>query len=397
MGFLAVRPNTARVLALALVISFAVAGCRSLHLPQAGRQLEGDWLTEGGDPGRTYARDVSIRPPLEPVWEYNAGGGFGPASPLILNGSVIVGTRKGEIHAIDLESGRSRGVLGVGESVDGAPAIDRFGVIYVPVSWGRRGLLAYDLTRRHTRWRVKRVPVEAGVLLMGDRVVAADVESRVAAYDVLSGAVIWEHQLSDRAVVHAAPARISDTAFIVADDEGVVTAIDAIRGEVLWERALEVPVYASPTVVDDLIYVPTTRGALVAIDTESGAERFVFEIGHDEAKLTTPAVSGSMLIVGSSSGELVALDRFSGDELWSFDGEEAIGGAPLIADAVVYAADMSRSLRAFDLASGELLWETELEGRVKSAMAVGDGGLVVLAEPRNVYLFKPAETHAAAR
>ena len=42
------------------------------------------------------------------------------------------------------------------------------------------------------------------------------------------------------------------------------------------------------------------------------------------------------------------------------------------------------------VSSGEVTWRTELDGRVKSAMAVADGGLLVVTEPKWVMYFKPA-------
>ena len=375
----------------------ALSGCRSLRLSNATIQSEDDWLTEGGDSRRSYARDVSLQPPLEIAWEYNAGGAFGPGSPLILNGSVVVGTRKGEVHAIDLETGRSRGVMGVGESVDGTPVIGSTGILYVPVSWGRRGLYAYDLARGSSLWRQKRVPVEAGLLLLEDRLIAADVESNVVAYHPRSGEVIWERTLSDRAVVHASPVQSGPDEVVVADDDGMVIALRAGDGAVLWERPLGMPIYATPTVSDGIVYVPTTRGILAALDAQTGDELFRFDLAHPEVKVSTPAVHEDLLVVGGSDGSVRAIHRKSGEQIWTFDGEEAIGGAPVIAGGFVFTADMSRMVRAHDLHTGDVVWEMELNGRIKSAMAVANEGLVVLAEPRNVILLKPTEAHAASR
>lgn len=391
-------PGMCYVMVLALCLTLvAISGCRVLRLPLATIQDENDWLTEGGSPSRIFARDISLEPPLSRAWKYNAGAAFGPGSPLVVNDVVVVATRKGEVHAIDIRNGKSRGVVGMGESIDGTPVIDERGIIYVPVSWGRRGILAYDLIRGSTLWKDKRVPVEAGLLLMNGRLIVADVQSRVTAYDARIGEQLWELTLSDRAVVHAAPVQIGPDELLVGDDGGVVTAIDAVDGTVIWEHALPGPVYSPPAFADGVVYIPTTRGVLAAMDAATGAELYLFDAGHAEARLSTPAIAADLLLTAGSNGVLYAVNRVTGDLVWSHASGEAFGGPPLVAGDVVYVADMAESLRAFDLDSGELLWETELEGRVKSAMAIADQGLVVLTEPRDVVFYRSEGRHAASR
>ena len=373
------------------------AGCQSLRLPYPMRQGEGDWLTEGGGPSRQYARDVHLAPPLELAWKYNAGGGFGPGSPLILDGAVLVSTRKGEVHAIDLNTGKGRGVAGFGESVDGTPVVDDRGILYVPVSWGRRGLVAYDLSRGTTMWKQQRVPVEAGLLLMNGLLIAADVQSRILVYDAQVGELLWETALSDRAVVHAAPVQIGPETFLVADDEGVATAFNTENGDVVWESVLPGPVYNPPASAHGLVFIPTTRGKLVALDVRDGTEVFAFDAGHSEVRLSTPAISDSLFVVAGSNGVLFGANASTGELAWSHASGEAFSGAPLIAGETVYAADMAETLRAFELQTGRLMWETELDGRVKSAMAADNDGLIVLAEPRTVMYFKSTNRDVASR
>ena len=67
-----------------------------------------------------------------------------------------------------------------------------------------------------------------------------------------------------------------------------------------------------------------------------------------------------------------------------------LAATPLLTPNTVYVGTMGQSLLAIDRESGALLWEQRLRGRVKSALAARDGYLVVLSEPRFVYLFKSA-------
>lgn len=387
------RISGASLMHCLLLATLALAGCRSLHLPNAALNSDQNWLTEGGNETRAFSLASQLDPPLETTWVYNAASGFGPGSPLIVNGAVVVATRKGEIHAIDLRTGKSAGVLGVGESVDGTPVIEA-GILYVPVSWGRRGLHAYDLTRGTTLWRDRRVPVRAGLLLQGTSLIAADVESRVISYESRSGERQWERVLSERSVVHAAPVALSSTSFAVADDAGMITALSTSDGSLLWETEASAPVYNAPAVANGRLFVPTTRGVLEALDAASGRLLYRIDLGNATVRVTTPAADGELVVFGTSSGSVTAADAVTGETCWTFNGGEALGGAPLIAGEHVFIGDMARRVRALNRQTGELVWETEVGGRIKSSMAAADGYLVVLAEPRSVYLFRSTGSYA---
>src|SRR5690554_5061772 len=137
-----------------LALTLALGGCSVLTLPGPLRVAEADWTTEGGGPARTNATAAVLRPPLAQAWRYNAEGGFGPAAALVAGGTLLVGTRHGEIHALDLAEGTRIGADELGEAIVGAPVVTER-MLYVPVAGGKYSLLAYDFVRGQTRWRVR--------------------------------------------------------------------------------------------------------------------------------------------------------------------------------------------------------------------------------------------------
>ncbi len=372
---------------LGALLFFAV-GCKALKLEQAAIQSEDDWLTEGDSGERRHATATAIVPPLEEVWEYNAGAGFGPGSPLILGDAVLVATRKGEMHAINFETGKRLGIEGFGDVLEGTPLIQG-GTLLVPVRWGRRALLAYDLRRGQTRWRIKGEPIQTGLLAVDDGFIAVDAASWVRKYDVDTGAVIWEQNLGDKLTVHATPV-LTQGHVVVADDRGRVVALHPQDGAVQWVRDLQKPVYASIAADEESLYIPTTRGQFFALDAARGEVVWQMTLPDTTVHFNTPAVDDGLVVVGASDGFLRAFDASSGDLLWTFEDDAALRSTPLLTPTMVYIGSMRRALFAIDRTTGALQWEHELRGRVKSAFAARDGHLVVLAEPRFVYLFKSA-------
>ena len=367
----------------------AIGGCRALQVERPGVVTEGDWLTEGAVPERQRAVEAEIAPPLEEAWVYDADAGFGPGSPLLLGDVVLVATRKGEVHAISLTTGKRQGSSEFGDAVEGAPAVAE-GVIYVPGAWGGRALHAYSLSRSQTLWSKKGAPVEAGLLLLDGALYAADVEGVVRAYRAKDGEVLWEQPLDSTAGFHATPLQAGPGRLVVADDRGRLRAMAAETGEFLWQQELEAPTYETPASDGEAVYVPTTRGLFVALDAETGLVRWRYAIEDRTVRFTAPALASGALVFAGTDGVVRALDAATGDVRWTRQVEEAITAPPLLTPDVVYVGSMGRQLYALRRATGEVLWEEELEGRIKSGMAAREGHLVVLAEPENVYLFKPA-------
>lgn len=376
--------------ALILIATLAaMPGCRALQVNRPGVVTEQDWLTEGAAPERRRAVEAEVALPLEEVWIYDADAGFGPGSPLLLGDVVLVATRQGEVHAINLVTGRRQGSSEFSDAVEGTPAIAD-GMIYVPGAWGGRALYAYDLSRSQTRWSKKGAPVEAGLLLLGGTLYAADVEGVIRAFRAKDGEVLWEQPLDSMATIHAAPLRAGQGRIIVADDRGRLRAMDAEDGTFLWQQELEAPVYATPASDDEALYVPTTRGQFFALDAAQGLVRWRYAIEDRTVRFTAPTLAGTDLVFAGTDGVVRALDAETGDVRWTRQVEEAVTAPPLLTADIVYVGSMGRRLYALDRATGEVLWDEELKGRIKSGMAAREGHLVVLTEPQNVYLFKTA-------
>jgi eukaryotic-like serine/threonine-protein kinase len=374
----------------------AVAGCKSLQLGPTGRAEGSDWPVEGGNGAHTSSVDLDLLPPLEEVWSYNANAGFGEGSPLLLGDKIIVATRKGEIHAIDMHSGKRVGVKGFGTTIEGAPAIGH-DMIYVPVAWGGQAVYAHDFGSGKVAWVHNGPPVEAGLLLQTGVLIAVDFASRVRGMDAQTGSVRWELVLDSAAVYASSPVALSDTAAAAGNDRGIVTAFNSHTGQVLWEADVSAPVQRTAAAWQDRLYVPTTRGRLIALDTQSGLPVWTFSLPDSSVYIASPAVDGDRVVFGASDGYVRSVDAATGALEWSVDLREAVTVAPLLLRNAVYAGALNGWLYALDPATGAVSWQVDLEGRIGSSMAVREGQLVVLSEPGTVRLFRPVKGESAQR
>ena len=88
-------------------------------------------------------------------------------------------------------------------------------------------------------------------------------------------------------------------------EPGGVFAVDALQGNELWHVPTDEPVFSSPAVTDEAVYVGTDGGQVLALDGTDGTERWRFAPGGGVT--SSPAVVDGRLFVGTDSGRVVAL------------------------------------------------------------------------------------------
>lgn len=90
-------------------------------------------------------------------------------------------------------------------------------------------------------------------------------------------------------------------------DSGIATALDAPTGRVLWSERLRAEFFASPVLIEDRIYVPTTRGEMIVLAT-GDSFRLLARNPLGEGTHSTPCVAGGRLYVKTFT-HLVCLGR----------------------------------------------------------------------------------------
>lgn len=376
-----------------LFVLFAVglSGCLSLSVDQQMEPGERDWAMEGASYYRQHVSDTLVNPPLYEQWRYDAGAGVGASGALIVNDLVIVGTRKGFVHSMQLKDGKRVGRIKHDAPIEGGMVVGD-GRLFIPIAGDKKSVLAYDLASGKRLWTVKGKPVEAGLVYTPEAVIAVDALADVFALDPDTGDELWRTSIAERTTVTSSPILIDQTLFVTAES-GVMYALDVASGMPLWEIEIGAPVYNTASTNGRLIFVPTTRGRLIAVDTFNRDVAWVYEIGDATVRFSAPAydVHQDRLIVSATSGEVRALDAKNGGELWNTRLDGAINSAPLITEQTVYVGTMRKFIYGLDIDTGSELWNHEVTGRVKAAVSGAGNSIVVLAETQQVLAFSTEE------
>ncbi|GAB3019138.1 outer membrane protein assembly factor BamB family protein [Natronobiforma cellulositropha] len=196
------------------------------------------------------------------------------ASPTVADGTVYVGTRGGELYALEPDTGDQQWVSDAGGGIHSSPTVAD-GVVYVGTGLeqgDRLGLYAADADTGEEVW--------------------------------FSGAYIYSSVLSSPTV--------ADGTVYVGDHAGLVHAIDGDTGDQEWSYTTGGSIRSSPTVADGTLYVGSNDASLYAISVEEGrtsedSRVTLRTLGHvvgiapsftlDSLETDAPVTAGETLIV----------------------------------------------------------------------------------------------------
>lgn len=173
----------------------------------------------------------------------------------------------------------------------------------------------------------------------------------------------------------------------VSNDEGRVLAINGSTGDTVWDseavktgktgsrmlfwrrKEIEAGLSGGPGVGNGLVAIGGRNGEVVALDAETGAERWKTAVTSEV--ISTPLVTGGYVVVRSNDGRTFGLDAGDGTRKWVFDrGLPNLSvrgnGAPIAGGELVYLGYDDGTVIALRLADGQLAWEqlvAEADGR----------------------------------
>ena len=276
---------------------------------------------------------------------------------------------------------------------------------YINPSWPQPGGEA-DHTLHHlgataeleVDWKVdigkaspRRARLTSPPIVVGDRVFVIDAETKVAAFDAESGALIWRTELTPdiderfrvRDIFRGPKAAEIGFGGGVAFDQGrvfvtsgfgFVAALDAVTGEEQWRTETESAVRTPPTAYRGNVYFTTNTNEFVALNQETGDKEWTFQSFEEAARFlssASPAAAGDLVVAPFSSGELVAFITDNGRAVWNetlvrqarltaLSSLNDIAGSPVIDRGLVYVVSHGGRFAAIDIRTGQSVWETSI-------------------------------------
>jgi outer membrane protein assembly factor BamB len=174
-----------------------------------------------------------------------------------------------------------------------------------------------------------------------------------------------------------------DTVFVPSYG-GWLFALETETGALRWIADLD-PLIGGVAVTDSVLYTGAKSGRFYAIDPASGVVGDSRELDGEIWATPTLAADGDQVFVPTLGGSLYRLD----DELetvWQFEGADgALAATVTVADGVVYAGAFDNKLYALDEATGDERWSIESDNWFWSQPVVHEGTVYAASLDGKVY------------
>lgn len=165
-------------------------------------------------------------------------------------------------------------------------------------------------------------------------------------------------------------------------------AVRELSGE-RWEFRLGTIATAAPVYADGTVYLASARGRLVAIDAESGQQRWTFRAKPATQVFSSVAVVGDAVYIGTDRNRVFAVDRETGRRRWKLKTNGAVWTAPLVRDGVLYFASLTGAFYAANAETGAVRWRVET-GERSTWPPLAAAGLVVFPGEDSLIAVDPA-------
>lgn len=276
------------------------------------------------------------------------------------NDLALLGTREGEVWALNYKTGKPVWRARVSSEVLAAPVASSGVVVVQTVDGGVYGLSVADGSQR---WRFRRtVPslslrgtsgpsIQQGVVVTGfanGTIVGLDVKTGKLRWDAVVARPSGRTELERMIDVDGTPVVYGYRLF-AASYQGKLVALDLRNGRMLWSR--KASSYLPVAVDRGKIYVVNADGIVLALDQQTGAERWR-QNGLRARFVSAPVIASDYIAVGDLQGYLHLISRKSG----GFVARTGLDDNPIISRAVsrgdrLYVSSQSGRLVAFQIAA----------------------------------------------
>ncbi len=198
---------------------------------------------------------------------------------------------------------------------------------------------------------------------------------------------------------------VSGDTLFVGSTEGRLVAVNTADGSRRWAepfrtstqaggfgcgplggRSVGVAIYGTPAVSADLVYAGGYNGKIHAFNSSSLEIRWVYpREGNLQPVIGGVVVAQGKVYFGGSDGKVYALDAATGDRQWEFETGDKIWSTPAIDGDTLFIGSFDNKLYALNVADGSKKWEFETEGAIAATPLVYDNTVYIGSFDRYLY------------
>jgi outer membrane protein assembly factor BamB len=269
-------------------------------------------------------------------------------------------------------------------------------------------VMAYDAKNGHVLWKqTLKTKISSAPTVGDDKLFVNDGKAELVALNASTGAKLYSVALPNQSF--AAPAYDNGTVVVKTVDE-TLAAFNAADGSKVWSYEGNAPNMilqggSSPIIDDGIVIFGSNDGQVTLVTLDKGQllwQRQVVEPNgvSDIARMVdidaNPLISNNVIYVASYQGEIVALDKFKAQPIWKHRLSTRSG--LVLSGSSLFVTDSHGRVWAFDAASGKVLWkQNQLHGRTLTAPVILGNDIVVADDQGNIHWLSQTDGHFIAR
>lgn len=373
------RARAAIITLLTLCLSPSIAQSRAL--PEGA--ATDSWPQFRGNHQLTGFSKSELPKDLKILWTYEAGESI-ESSAAIVEGTVFVGTQKGELIALDLGNGAVRWKYGVKAGIgESSPSVNN-GIVYV----GDLSGVVHAVSARDGRevWTFKtNNEIKSSPVVAGDRILIGSYDGHLYCLNAADGKLLWK--LKTDGPVHATVGIAEGLAYIAGCDE-IFRAVRIADGREAFRIVSGAYTGASPALMQGNAFYGTFNNEVLGVNLV--ARRIGWRYQHRERQFPFYSSAGAVdgrIIVGGRDKLVHCIDAMTGKQIWTFTTRARVESSPALASGRVFVGSNDGRFYVLNFSTGAKLADFNLGAPISASPAVASGRIVVGAQDGRLYCF----------
>ena len=294
------------------------------------------------------------------------------------NGVVFVMDPKGEVAAYKGKQRLWETKVTKQELTSGVEAAD--GLVIVASRKGQ--VFALDQQTGEQKWTAQLSgSVISSALIQTGRVILVANDGTVFALDEATGQQAWTYKMANAAFSlrgQASPVSLDPRTVAVASSNGYLYAIDSLTGAPRMQRRVAVSdgrsdiqrlvdIDAEPVVSGQYVVTNSFQGQVTVLDL--AAQRVAWSV--DASSISRPEVAENKVFVAQDDGKLKAFDLATGQELWV--NEQLLNrnlSNPVLLGQQLVVGDLDGVLHLIDPNTGTIMGRSKTSGEVRTLRVI---------------------------
>lgn len=317
-----------------------------------------------------------------PVWTY-ATGGIIEGAPAVCQNIVYVGSRDGNLYALDILSGRLlwRFTTDSKSEIVTAPILDpprgRLFITSLDKDLYIMNLAAGSL--------IQRARIEGAVRIAptlssdGQRIFLGGTDRMFYCLESGSGKLIWKFEMDSKI---RAGSTISGETLYVPSEDGTLYILNAKTGNLLGKLKISDELVSQPLVRNNTCYLGSSDTNLYALNLIDRTIKWRYKTRGNISGVV--ALGKGMILATSTDGFGYALDEATGALRWKFQAKGPINAPPVVApEGTIYLSTGEGIIYAL-APDGKEIWQYKTGGKIVISPALSEQFVFITSE-RNIY------------